>query len=467
MAMFGSNEELINLLNIYPNKEYIKNNFLYWLHIYPGILDIIFKDDYRELFDESIKMYMPDVLRKIIKDDNFVKIYILGQNHEKEIFENIDVILDEDPYFRDSFCKLVHFDSFEICALEKQEKILEKALDTKTFNFPTDYTSNLLFLMSALPFFDAKFAEGHKDEIEKFLTFHFNAIDPQIYDDDLLFLFETIEKSSKNHDFINNYFTNNIEFIALVFANKRLDTLKREKILDYYVELIKDTMRIENATVKDMNLKAGANSRALIINNKVLKSGHKTTKEIPYHKRILQPIVRENIKYLDTCFDYDLDFVEVYEKVDDLGFEDEDKAYEVFKEMLKDDVMVTDPSLENFGVLLKPNLPHHEPTGYKDDEFYIDDETVGVYDTGCQREILDKDEVVVRDVDCLYYFRNIHDFIEKQIKSGLKADLIFHGENAITTSEDGPKFGPKFAQYFDKYCKDLENEIENNSGIKK
>lgn len=166
MAMFGSNEELINLLNIYRDKEYIKNNFLYWLHIYPGILDIIFKDDYRDLFDESIKMYMPDVLRKIIKDDNFVKIYILGQNHEKEIFENIDVILDEDPYFRDSFCKLVHFDSFEICALEKQEKILEKALNTKVFNFPTDYTSNLLFLMSALPFFDAKFAEGHKDEIE-------------------------------------------------------------------------------------------------------------------------------------------------------------------------------------------------------------------------------------------------------------------------------------------------------------
>ena len=469
MAIFGSNEELINLLNIYRDKEYIKNNFVYWLHIYPDILNVIFNDNYRDLFDEAIKMHMPDLLRKIIEKDKFVPIYILGQNYEKELFENIDIILDEAPYYRDYFCNLVHMEGFEKCALEKQEKILNKALDFKEFYFPTDYTSNLLFLLSALPFFDSKFAEEHKDEIENFLTFHFNAIDPQIYDEDLLFLFETIRTSSENHSFINDYFENHLEFIALVFANKKLATLKREKILDYYVELIKDVMRIEKTTVKDMELKKGANSRTLIINDKVLKSGHKTTKEIPYHKRILQPIIRETIKYLDNYLGFDLDFVEIYERVGDLELDDEDKAYEVFKEMLKDGVIVGDPSPENFGVLLKPNLPYHEPTGYKDDEFYIDDETVGIYDTGCSKEILDAGEVVVRDIDCLYYFKNIHKFIENKIKSGLKVNIDSFREIDFRTSEPIPKFGPKFESYLDKYCKEIETEIENknNPGLKK
>lgn len=465
MAIFGSNEELINLLNIYHDKEYVNNNFSYWLHIYPDILHVIFRDDYKALFNEAIKMYMPDLLRKIIKKDKIEAIYILGQDYEKELFENINVILDEAPYYRDYFCNLVHMEGFEICALEKQEKILNKALDFKEFYFPSDYTSNLLFLLSALPFFDSKFAKEHKDEIENFFTFHFNAIDPQIYDEDLLFLFETIRASSENHPFINDYFANNIEFLALVFANKKLATLKREKILDYYVELIKDTMRIEKATVKDMKLKKGANSRTLIIKDKVLKSGHKTTKEIPYHKRILQPIVRENIKYLDNYFDLDLDFVEVYERVGDLGCEDYDKAYEVFKEMLKDDVIVGDPSPENFGVLLKPNLPYHEPTGYKDDEFYIDNQTVGIYDSGCSKEILDEGEVVVRDIDCLYYCRNVHEAIENEVKDGLKDGLRCFSEIGLGTCE----FGPKFEIYLDRYCKEIETELENknNSGLKK
>lgn len=465
MAIFGSNEELINLLNIYHDKEYVNNNFSYWLHIYPDILHVIFRDDYRDLFAEAIKMYMPDLLRQIIKKDKIEAIYILGEDYEKEIFENIDVILDEAPYYRDYFCNLVHMEGFEICALEKQEKILNKALDFKEFYFPTDYTSNLLFLLSALPFFDTKFAEEHKDEIEKFLTFHFNAIDPQIYDEDLLFLFETIKTSSENHPFINKYFANNIEFIALIFANKKLTTLKREKILDYYVELIKDNMRIENATIKDMKLKKGANSRTLMIKDKVLKSGHKTTKEIPYHKRILQPIVRENIKYLDNYFDLDLDFVEVYERVRDLGYEDYDKDYEVFKEMLKDGVIVGDPSPENFGVLLKPNLPYHEPTGYKDDDFYIDNQTVGIYDSGCTKEILDEGEVVVRDIDCLYYCRNIHEAIENEVKDGLEDGLHCFSEIGLGTCG----FGPKFEIYLDRYCKEIETELENqnNSGTKK
>ena len=196
----------------------------------------------------------------------------------------------------------------------------------------------------------------------------------------------------------------------------------------------------------------------------MLKSGHKTTKEIPYNKRILQPIVRETIKYLDNYLGFDLFFVEVYERAGDLGNEDYDKTYEVFKEMLKDGVIVGDASPENFGVLLKPNLPYHEPTGYKDDEFYIDDETVGIYNAGCSKEILDAGEVVVRDIDCLYYFRNVHKFIENNVKN-----IEDFREIALKTREPSLKFGPKFDRYLDRYCKEVEAEFEkkNNSGLKK
>ena len=161
----------------------------------------------------------------------------------------------------------------------------------------------------------------------------------------------------------------------------------------------------------------------------------------------------------------DLDFVEVYERVRDLGYEDYDKDYEVFKEMLKDGVIVGDPSPENFGVLLKPNLPYHEPTGYKDDDFYIDNQTVGIYDSGCTKEILDEGEVVVRDIDCLYYCRNIHEAIENEVKDGLEDGLHCFSEIGLGTCG----FGPKFEIYLDRYCKEIETELENqnNSGTKK
>ena len=113
----------------------------------------------------------------------------------------------------DHFCMLVEFEGFEEAARKNQAKILSKALENSKFDFPSDYTSNLLFLMSALPFFETNFVEKNKEEIENFLTMHFNVIDPQIYDNDLLFLFETIRLSSANHQFISEYFKNHIDFI--------------------------------------------------------------------------------------------------------------------------------------------------------------------------------------------------------------------------------------------------------------
>lgn len=92
--------------------------------------------------------------------------------------------------------------------------------------------------------------------------------------------------SSKKHEFIKEFIDKHPEIIALIFANKRMCTLRREGILDFYIELIKDVIRIGNTSIVDMDLKRGKHSRTLIIKDKVIKSGFKHVKKIPYHKRI-------------------------------------------------------------------------------------------------------------------------------------------------------------------------------------
>lgn len=455
--MFGSSPELMYLLDNFGSSEYVDSNFLIWLNFYPDIFNVMMNPKYNKYFDKAIRNNMANLLRNIIVKDEFNKIHELSFKYEKEIFENIDIILYEDPDFRDDFCELVYFESFEKCALEKQEVILQKALTNTQFKNEKDYNSNLLFLLSSLPFFSPEFANKYKTEIEDFLNIHFNAINPKWYNSDLLFLFQTMVMSSKSHQFIENFFNNHVEFIAIIFANNSLEMLTREKILDFYSELIKDIIRIENASITDMDLKRGAYSRTLIIKDKVLKSGRKMTKEIPYHKRILQPIVRQSINYIDYP-EQELDFVEVYERVGNLKDPDDELVYKVFKEMLEDGVLLGDPHTDNLGVLLKPNKPYHEQVDSIESEFYIDNEAVGIYDTHVKKEILKVGEIVVCDVDCLYYYEKLKNFIKYKVNNGENVTISSLSEIGFKDV----KFGASFQIYLDKYCRELKGELLNN-----
>ena len=51
MSAYGSVEELIKLLNIYNDKEYINDKFMEWLNIYYGMLEIALNDTYNHFFD--------------------------------------------------------------------------------------------------------------------------------------------------------------------------------------------------------------------------------------------------------------------------------------------------------------------------------------------------------------------------------------------------------------------------------
>lgn len=472
MSMYGSIEELIKLLNIYNDKEYVNDKFMEWLNIYYGMLEIALSDTYNHFFDCAIRNNMRGLLKYILRKKEGYRISDLSYKYENELFENIDVILDEDENYIDRFCNLVHLEGFPKCALKNQDKILSKTLEFNNYETPSDSTSNLMFLLSALPFFECEYANKNKDVIKNFLITNFNVIDPQIYDNDLPFIFETLVMSSKKHAFIKEFIDNHPEVIAVIFANKRMSTLKREEILDFYTELIKDVMRIEKASIIDMDLKRGANSRTLIIKDKVIKSGFKHVKKIPYHKRILQPILRQAIKYTknkNNLPDIDLDYVEAYERTGDLEYSydnskpsPEDLVYLVFKDMLEDGNLLSDPQVANLGILLKPNLPFHEPTGYNDDKFYIDDEIVDLYNTSNDREILGEGEIVVRDVDLVYEFKNIKEFIENKIMSGEEVTLRSFRE---LKGFGKVKEGPELQKYINRYIEEVKNKIQNNKKV--
>ena len=88
MTAFGSGEELIESLKLYNNSDYVETNFISWLYYYPNIIFNIMLDyKYNHLFDKAIRKYMDQILRTIIKSDDFYYIYELELNYSKEIFD--------------------------------------------------------------------------------------------------------------------------------------------------------------------------------------------------------------------------------------------------------------------------------------------------------------------------------------------------------------------------------------------
>lgn len=192
----------------------------------------------------------------------------------------------------------------------KYEDVILKNVVTFKSDIPIDNVFNLMILIHSLQFFNTNFAKQNKEKIEHFIIDNFSKIDPEIfYYNDSYFLLEDLIECSKKHPFIYEFLNKHLEFIAIILTNKKLTVLKKEKILNTYTELIKDVFRIENANICDLVLKRGVFSNVLIIKDKVIKSGKKVTKNIPYHKRLLQPIIRQVITSINDN-NVALDFIE-------------------------------------------------------------------------------------------------------------------------------------------------------------
>ena len=144
----------------------------------------------------------------------------------------------------------------------------------------------------------------------------------------------------------------------------------------------------------------GSYSNVYKIGEKIIKIGahQRTTEEIPYHKRILQPLLRRSVKDDDGTPDGKFLFhMEASEEVDTERHIPIDEVYKVYKELRDDGIIWTDPKADNLGRLKKDNVVHFE--GIEE----VDSASVGfAVDIPKDREILKKGELVIIDTDFLY-----------------------------------------------------------------
>lgn len=124
--------------------------------------------------------------------------------------------------------------------------------------------------------------------------------------------------------------------------------------------------------------------------------------KIPYHKRILQPLIRVDLSELSKT---NKGTLEVVEKVDINIKVSEEEVYEIYKELRDDGIIWTDTKQKNVGRLLKDNKRHwnkslgqsKKAVGYREG---------GEFDLN--EEILSKGELVILDSDYIFYENDPH-----------------------------------------------------------
>lgn len=222
------------------------------------------------------------------------------------------------------------------------------------------------------------------------------------------------------------------DFIKALYSDIKDDT--SVKMLEIFYKEIMDR---QNLNIKDIQLLGkGWFSNSYKIGQFVLKLGKvRLTEMIPYHKRILQPLLRQNTNPND---DNNL-FIEIQNVVDSDWYKDmseeqiQEELYKIYKEMRKDGVVWTDLKKENIGRLIKPNRTNYYTEtleGNIDDEktlrivtkeLEVSDDAVGIFDRKPEK-CLEPGEFVILDSDFIFKVEDI-DF-ENEMKEVPPAKYI-------------------------------------------
>ncbi len=176
--------------------------------------------------------------------------------------------------------------------------------------------------------------------------------------------------------------------------------------------IVDEVAQNENVDIADLEyIGKGTLANVYKLGNKVIKFGrNRLTDKIPYHRRILQPLVRRRVYsgFKDL-------YVEIAEYIKpDNEITDED-AYSIYKELRDDGIVWLDAKRENLGRLEKDNIAHFK------EPIYVKNETVGyIPETIKKEEPLHKGDVVILDTDFL--FRE-QDFDERLLNSHINTDF--------------------------------------------
>lgn len=148
---------------------------------------------------------------------------------------------------------------------------------------------------------------------------------------------------------------------------------------------------------------SGGYSHVYEIGSKVLKVGkERNSYKIPYHKRILQPLIRVDLSEFSKT---NKGTLEVAEKVDTNIKVSEEELYEIYKELRDNGIIWTDTKQRNVGKLLKDNRRYwnkslgqsKKAVGYREDEEF-----------DLNEEVLRKGELVILDSDYIFLENDPH-----------------------------------------------------------
>ena len=147
----------------------------------------------------------------------------------------------------------------------------------------------------------------------------------------------------------------------------------------------------ENTDLSNLQYKgSGFFSNVYKLGNKVIKLGKpKFYHEIPYHKRLLQPLIRREI--LPKCL-----YIEISEYLNSRKNITENDVYSVFKELRDDGIIWLDPKPENLARLEKDNIIHFKET------LYVENESLGFLPSNSKKEVLHAGDLVIIDLDFLF-----------------------------------------------------------------
>lgn len=168
-----------------------------------------------------------------------------------------------------------------------------------------------------------------------------------------------------------------------------------KKFLDSLTMIINEIAQNEETDLSNLKyVNSGSFSNVYRIGNKVIKFGKtRVTDNIPYHRRVLQPLLR---RWVDTG-DGNL-YIEIseYIKQNDIDLE-EDEIYQVYKELRNDGIIWADVRKANLGRLEKDNI------AYFNTELNVKNESVGYIPKTIKKDKpLQEGDLVIIDTDLLF-----------------------------------------------------------------
>ena len=213
------------------------------------------------------------------------------------------------------------------------------------------------------------------------------------------------------------------------FVRNLHSDIKDEPSLKIIETLYKELMDKQGILITDIDiLNPGEFCKVYKIGSFLLKIGDtRETKTIPYHRRILQPIVRQDTNPNNENNLY----IEIQNVVDNNWYigkseeEIEEELYQIYKEMRKDGIVWTDLKKENVGRLIKPNRTNYYTETLVGDindekslrvvetELEVNDEAVGIIERK-QEDCLQSGDLVILDSDYIFKAEDID--LEEDLK---------------------------------------------------